>query len=154
MAVVIKCPMCGAQVRVLTEGYVERHDADGRACAFTRTAHSGTRPRLQLTDADRAKSERRKAARVAELAAVKAKVETRAKKPPKPPKPPVQKEECPVCGRVVTRKKQGPLVAHTKPTSGRWCKGGDTPTDAQRARNAKRRSVWTVGAGLPTLGRH
>lgn len=56
---------------------------------------------------------------------------------------------CPVCRQPLKRNR----AAHTNKT-GRWCKGGDPPTEGQLDRAAKGKHVRTVSGGLPTLGRH
>lgn len=72
-----------------------------------------------------------------------------------PPKEPRRRVECPRCGVVVTVRGDGPLPAHQRP-SFRWCAEGLAPTEAERAKAKGRRrkgSVWSVGGGLPTLGK-
>lgn len=76
--------------------------------------------------------------------------------PEAPPRPPKRKIECPRCGVVVVERGDGSLPAHQRPSM-RWCAEGARPTEAERLRaQAKRRrkgSVWSVGGGLPTLGK-
>lgn len=70
------------------------------------------------------------------------------------PLPPKQQVTCARCGVTFAHRGDGPLRAHQRP-SGLWCKGGVKPTEADRAKSkrGKKRSVWAVGGGLPTLGK-
>lgn len=151
MPVIIVCPTCHADVRLLVGGTVAAH-GDPR-CPFTRTPSSKTKIRspkevkaattaAQLAEAVRQR-DLRVAARVkeaAELAAVEAKKRLKA--------------VCPVCGRQVrvNRGTATGLSAHLNPNS-RWCAGGAEPTEAQRNKARAKRSVWAVSGGLPGLGR-
>ena len=147
MPVIIVCPTCRADVRLLVGGAVASH-GDPR-CPFTRTPSSQTKSRSPKAAkaAQTAKAVRQKELRVitrakkaAELAAAEAKKRLKA--------------VCPVCGRLVrvNRGTATGLSAHLKP-SGRWCAGGAQPTEAQRNKARAKRSVWAVSGGLPGLGR-
>lgn len=71
------------------------------------------------------------------------------------PRPAKVKLACPRCGVVVVKVGDGPLPAHQRPTY-RWCAEGKAPTEAEKFKAKGRRkkgSVWSVGGGLPTLGK-
>jgi len=149
MPVIIKCPTCGASVRILPQGFVQEHGPVGHRCSFVRTAHSsGADTSLTPT----AKHAKRMAVKAREAAEQKAKRERRAVQSMRVPKPKKPSVECSVCGRKVQLSGVD-LQAHQKLTTGRWCKGGKTPTEAQKNKARGKRSVWTVSGGLPGLGR-
>ena len=147
MPVIIMCPTCRSDVRLLVGGAVAAH-GDPR-CTFKRTASSQTKTRSPkaVTAAQTAEAVRQKGLRVsarekkaAELAAAEAVKRLKA--------------VCPTCGRQVrvNRGTATRLSAHQKPNA-RWCGGGAEPTAAQRNKARAKRSVWAVSGGLPGLGR-
>jgi len=122
---------------------VQEHGPTHTPCSFVRTAHSAGKSATNPTSEKRAK-----------------RLDPPVSKPqPAPPKTrtktvkTVKGVECPVCGRTVPLSGRIDLQAHKKATTGRWCKGGKTPTDAEKRKAAGKRSVWTVSGGLPGLGR-
>lgn len=147
MPMKLHCPVCRTEVTLLRDGYVTAHrNADGEPCPFKRTARSGPAYRQKRSAPER---ESLVAARE-EKAATKNAAQARATSK----KTQSKKLACLACGALVKGSAASPtgIAAHTR-ASGRWCRGGGAPTQAQRNQAAKGTSVRTVSGGLPTLGR-
>lgn len=153
MTVTITCPTCKAQVTLVTNGVVRAH-GDPR-CSFTKTPGNKASGGVKkvLTGAELELSQQQKAESRARRTAAAAANPKLAKKP-KAQKNGPAKVICTHCGgrtALVSMKRDLGLKAHLRP-SGRWCSAGVPPTDGQRAKARRKRSVWTTSGGLPTLG--
>jgi hypothetical protein len=162
MALLITCPECKSEARLVALGRVVEHTRpEGTICVFVQTpgntlkgdgaSSAGiTAHDLEKLDERRANllayqvAKREKHER-AKVNAENAKAKERAKN---------KKHECPVCLGWVAARPSGELAAHIKPTSGRWCGGGEKPSESQRNKAAKGKSPWTSSGGLPSLGKH
>lgn len=148
MPVVITCPRCKRQARVIAGGRVAFHfDSEGNQCDFVRTARSsgggGRKPKSIAPE----RLPKVVAAVEQELARKKGRTGQRGGQGR-------GRLSCPKCEQHVKRIGDSDrLGAHRNPRSNRWCSAGEEPTDKQRRQGLKRRSVWTVSGGLPTLGR-
>lgn len=159
VAVIISCPVCEAQVRLLPDASVEAHqNAAGAACSFTRTAGSGWAPKQVFTREELERAAERQAMLKAKKDALRVMAEEgrqRKREATARPKAPVpEKTACPKCGRSVRPTRAGALPAHTpSKRSRRWCPGGLEPTQKQKDSLYEGGSIRTVSGGLPGLGR-
>ncbi|TYL51041.1 hypothetical protein [Agromyces mariniharenae] len=136
--ITIACPVCGARVRVLAEGYVDEHTGrGGLRCSFTKTASSPGGSKAPTPPREKKAAETPK--------------ETSAVPPPTKkdrPKKPAEHQACPACGLVVGVSGDGELYAHQR-ADGRWCKEGQKA----KGKRKPRRSIRALRGGLPGLGR-
>lgn len=172
MSVIIRCPLCAADVQLLPGGFVKEHGGD-TPCRFVRTANNvyGGSGRAARSLADIAVAE----AKAAEKAVAWQIAQERAKeKRIRDEESREQREirklkqiaaarlrnplvQCPKCdSKVKQTAAPGKLNPHLRSDSNRWCSGGIKPTAAERKAALKgkpKRSVWSASGGLPTLGR-
>jgi hypothetical protein len=154
MPVLITCPTCGTEVQLLAHGFVQMHGGSS-PCSFVRTPFTNARggKTSRATVEKRAAAKAEKAAAAAELQAnlVAAKA---AKAKQQLENPRVLCAKCESKVHLVDGSTM--LYAHLRSDSNRWCSGGVAPTDAERKKELKgkrKKSVWAVSGGLPTLGR-
>ena len=135
MVVMFKCPKCGRMARIMSGGWVDAHESrPGVTCDFTRTAYSGKKPPpVELTPEQAARLERKRAAFLAQG------VKHAAAK---------------------DREKQKRVRAEERRLEKKTSEGGTSPGKAAPKSKSKGKrkvkpkgSVWTVGGGLPGLGR-
>ena len=141
------CPECHSTVQLMRGGLVKPHlAANGHPCTFTRTANNLTSVRngLSATPESRAAlADLRSSQKVMKQESVQEQRQQHVK----------AKAKCPICGRMVGKHHLGTLATHKKP-SGRYCTGGDQPTEEQRQAQ-KFRNAWRVivPGGAPGLGK-
>lgn len=135
MAVTFTCPRCGQSARILSGGRVEAHEKlVGGPCDFTRTARSGQKPRpVQLTPGQAAELERKRAA-----FQVKAAAHARAK----------ARE-----GDKRSRVQETPARVSDEPGAAIPERLAPKGKRKGKKKTKPKGSVWTVGGGLPGLGR-
>lgn len=179
-AVMINCPICGTQVRVLRDGHVRLHGTPN--CPFRRTAHNHARPTLQplstnkhggtleqtLSQATAAQTKLRVAREAQRIRQASASRQSKDEKQRRRLVHVANTVRCPKCGHRASRLSAEPgVIGEHKSTERSWCSNGAKPTALQRAaereqraamlRNRKpsksRRSVWAFSGGLPSLGR-
>ena len=146
MPVIITCPRCKRQARVIAGGRVAFHfDSEGDQCDFVRTARSSGGGRRKPKAIAPERLPKIVAAVERELARKKERTGHKSGQAR-------GRLTCPKCEQHVKRIGDSDrLGAHRNPRSNRWCSAGEEPTEIRREGVRKGHGLRLVHRGLHSL---